>query len=352
MIQLVFDARDAREALDEEPVVGRLQLARGRRAGRAGATTSSSSSTGRIRSSIRRPARTRTSSRRRSTSAARRRPGVGCDDTRGPHVELRPDVETIPSDADAAGRAFPWIAFEGRWGELQRAFFNGPTGPNLKEQWTEPIEWSRGLARRGATPSRPAGVLGTGATDFFCTAVETGSRGLVQLLRSPGSTLLVARGAARARSRAAYAHDLAPVGAAPARAAAQLGPDPRRAGRMYVQRARLFLGIGLLFIPLGSSSRSSRRSSSAASACSASTTTGETAGALVLLVAVGRHDARAARASRRPGRDRVRARRAGRADGTSVRSTPTGSRSRGSGRCSAASRSQSPSASVLDRDAS
>src|SRR6185436_14837042 len=68
--------------------------------------------------------------------------GVGCDDTRGPHRELRPSVETIPSDADAAQRAFPWIAFEGRWGELQPAFFNGPTGPNLKRQWTEPITWS------------------------------------------------------------------------------------------------------------------------------------------------------------------------------------------------------------------
>ena len=68
--------------------------------------------------------------------------GVGCDDTRGPHVEFVPDVKTIPSDPAAALQAFPWIAFEGRWGELQRAFFNGPTGPNLKQQWTEPIVWS------------------------------------------------------------------------------------------------------------------------------------------------------------------------------------------------------------------
>jgi hypothetical protein len=56
--------------------------------------------------------------------------GVGCDDTRGPHREVRPVVRTIPSDAEAADAAFPWIAFEGRWGELRPAFFNGPTGPN------------------------------------------------------------------------------------------------------------------------------------------------------------------------------------------------------------------------------
>ena len=83
-----------------------------------------------------------TSSTRRSTSARRASEGVGCDDTRGPTVEVRPEVQTIPSDPLTARVAFPWIAFTGRWGELQRAFFNGPTGPNLKPQWTEPITWS------------------------------------------------------------------------------------------------------------------------------------------------------------------------------------------------------------------
>ncbi len=68
--------------------------------------------------------------------------GVGCDDTRAPHRELSPRVVTIPSDRAAAEAAYPWIAFEGRWGELQKAFFNGPTGPNLKTQWTQPITWS------------------------------------------------------------------------------------------------------------------------------------------------------------------------------------------------------------------
>lgn len=60
--------------------------------------------------------------------------GVGCDYTLGPHDEVRPVVKTIPSDPAAATSAFPWIVFEGRWGELQKAFFNGPTGPNMKDQ--------------------------------------------------------------------------------------------------------------------------------------------------------------------------------------------------------------------------
>ena len=70
--------------------------------------------------------------------------GVGCDDTRGPHDELRPVVQTIPSDPTAAKAAFPWIAFEGRWGELQAAFFNGPPGPNMQDPWTRSIELSQG----------------------------------------------------------------------------------------------------------------------------------------------------------------------------------------------------------------
>ena len=47
--------------------------------------------------------------------------GVGCDDTSGPTVDLRPTVVTIPSDPDAAQDAYPWIDYQGRWGELQRA---------------------------------------------------------------------------------------------------------------------------------------------------------------------------------------------------------------------------------------
>ena len=176
--------------------------------------------------------------------------GVGCDDTRGPHVEFIPDVKTIPSDPAAALQAFPWIAFEGRWGELQRAFFNGPTGPNLKQQWTEPIAWSEDWrARSYAIPT--GGVLGTGATDFFCTAVETGSKGLVALLRNPTLTLLALAVLFALIGWALTRTTWKPV--APLRLARRRswGQILAAAGRMYVKRTRLFLGIGLLLIPLG-----------------------------------------------------------------------------------------------------
>ena len=69
MIQLVFEAEDAREALSQEPVsIGYSQHEAARP--RAGTTRSSSSSTGGTPSSIPPPDRTPISSTRRSTSAA------------------------------------------------------------------------------------------------------------------------------------------------------------------------------------------------------------------------------------------------------------------------------------------
>src|SRR5215470_2853753 len=112
--------------------------------------------------------------------------GVGCDDTRGPHREIRPVVQTIPSDPTEAAKAFPWITYEGYWGELHNGFYNGPTGPNMKRQWTEPIQWAQDWRERSyAVPT--GGVLGTSATSFFCTGVAAGSRSLVQ----PKRTLLI-----------------------------------------------------------------------------------------------------------------------------------------------------------------
>jgi len=174
--------------------------------------------------------------------------GVGCDYTLGPHREVRPVVKTIPSDPAAAKSAYPWIVFEGRWGELQKAFFNGPTGPNMKDQWTHPIEWSRDWRDQGyAVPA--GGVFGTRATDLFCNGVAKGSKGLVLLLRNP-TMMLLALGALLALVVfAAVRATWTPV--APLRLARRRfwGQIISASLRMYLHRARLFLGIGLLVFP-------------------------------------------------------------------------------------------------------
>jgi hypothetical protein len=209
--------------------------------------------------------------------------GVGCDDTRGPHDDVRPVVKTIPSDPAAAERAFPWIAFQGRWGELQAAFFNGPTGPNLKTQWTEPIEWSKTWRERSyAVPT--AGILGTGATDFFCTAVTTGSRGLVGLLRNPALTILtlvVLLALAIYLARRTPWRPATPLHVARRRSWGQI---LSASGRMYAGRARLFLGIGLLFIPLGAVISAVQALALGGFGLVGIDATGESAGALLFLV--------------------------------------------------------------------
>ena len=175
--------------------------------------------------------------------------GVGCDDTRGPTFDIRPAVQTIPGDAAQAKADYPWIAFEGRWGELQPAFFNGPTGPNLKTQWTAPIQWSEGWRTRSyAVPGST--VFGTGATDFFCSAVGSGSMALVRLVDRPIAfslvlsviALLVAILIARATWR-----PTAPLRIARRRTWGQILSS---SARMYVQRILVFVGIGLVLIPI------------------------------------------------------------------------------------------------------
>jgi hypothetical protein len=175
--------------------------------------------------------------------------GVGCDDTRGPTIDVRPVVRTIPSGSAAAAAGYPWIAFEGRWGELRPAFFNGPTGPNLKSQWTHPISWAEDWRPRSYTV--PGGSLfGPAATGFFCGAVGHGSRSLVRLVANPvefslvlGALILVvifllSRTTWRPASPLRLAHRRS------------WGQILAASARMYSARLLLFVGIGLLFVPI------------------------------------------------------------------------------------------------------
>jgi hypothetical protein len=282
MIQLVFDAADAREALGEEPEsVGYSSHEGAERADWGDEKLELVDGTHPVvYPAAGSHANKFTDALYLGSSAEQ---GVGCDDTRGPHVELRPAVKAIPSETEAAREAFPWIAFEGRWGELQEAFFNGPTGPNRKLQWTEPIEWADGWRDRSyAVPT--GGVFGTSATDFFCTAVAKGSGGLVRLLRDPGLTLLLLGSLLALVIFAVVRATWTPV--APLRLGRRRswGQILSAASRMYVRHAPLFLGIGLLLIPLSIISGLLHAAILGGLGLLGIDTTGEAAGALVLLV--------------------------------------------------------------------
>ena len=150
MIQLNFHASTAAEALQRDAERGRLQPARGRRAsgvGRPQARARRRHAPGRLpgrrlaRELLRGgalPRRVRLAGRR-----LRRHPKRGPASTRP--VGRRSSRATRPRPA----RSSPGSAFEGRWGELQPAFFNGPTGPNLKTPVDAADPLVAGLARPG-----------------------------------------------------------------------------------------------------------------------------------------------------------------------------------------------------------
>ena len=177
--------------------------------------------------------------------------GVGCDDTSGPSFELRPQVSLIPTDQAAYLRAYPWLGFDGHWGEEHEGFYNGPTGPNTKLQWKEPIVWSTGEWRDKSFTVPVGSSFGTTATSFFCGAVAGGSSILTSIVGDP-SPLLIALAIVLVlilwlTSRTRW-HPSAPLRLERRR---EWGAITNAARRMYFGHLRLFLGIGLLFLPLG-----------------------------------------------------------------------------------------------------
>jgi hypothetical protein len=177
--------------------------------------------------------------------------GVGCDDTSGRTRDVRPRVASVPTAQTAYQRVYPWLRFHGRWGEKQPAFYNGPTGPNTKRQWTEPVSWAEAKFREKSFAVPAGGLLGSDATDFFCGAVAAGSNLLTRIAQNPAPVVLVVVAlvvlALWAMSRTQW-RPSAPRRITRHRAWGQL---VTASGRMYASRFRLFAGIGLLFIPVG-----------------------------------------------------------------------------------------------------
>jgi hypothetical protein len=177
--------------------------------------------------------------------------GVGCDDTTGPWRRVAPRVELVPSEPAAYLVRQPWLGYQGRWGEKRPGFYNGPTGPNRKEQWTAPIRWSEETWRERSFALAGGTLLGPKATDFFCDGVEGGSNLLRGFGRRPllvGLALaalaaLVITAALRTRWRPS-----APLRLGRRRATGQLLAASLRLLRL---EPRLFVGIGLIFVPVG-----------------------------------------------------------------------------------------------------
>jgi hypothetical protein len=86
-----------------------------------------------------------------------------------PLRELRPRSVLLPETAPERGR-FEWLSYDGRWGEKEKGFNNGPTGPPTKTVWREPFAWM--AEQRTTSPRLPGGsIAGPQITGAFCGAV-------------------------------------------------------------------------------------------------------------------------------------------------------------------------------------
>jgi hypothetical protein len=176
--------------------------------------------------------------------------GFGCDDTRGPSTKTQTTAVLLPNAPASATAPYAWLAFEGHWGQKESGPNNGPTGPNMKTQWTKPVTWSEDTWRNSSTAVPLTTTLGPSATTFFCAAVAKGSGVYLRFLRTPWLVLgilagIVLLGVWLSRRTQWSPHEPIPVD--------QLrsgGQIYRAAWRLYRRYAPLFLGIGVIFIPL------------------------------------------------------------------------------------------------------
>ena len=150
----------------------------------------------------------------------------------------------------SASSPFAWLAYTGQWGQKEKGPNNGPTGPNMKTQWSEPVTWSNDDWRSSSSAIPLQKTLGTSATSFFCTAVARGSKVYLFYLRKPwvvigalaAITLLGAWLTRRTQWKPALAEPIDRERTA--------GQIYRSGWRIYRRYWTLFLGIGLIFIPL------------------------------------------------------------------------------------------------------
>ncbi|HWD79386.1 MAG TPA: hypothetical protein VG497_10895 [Kribbella sp.] len=176
--------------------------------------------------------------------------GLGCDDTTDPAAPINPAVEYVPMRQADYLAPYPWLAFQGRWGERQRSFFDGPTGPNMKRSWTAPIQDAEATWRDDSTVVPGGSLLGPSSTGVFCAAVATGSNLLRETLDRTWLLglllvlLVVVVWFAASRTRWAEADPL------PARRRRAWGQAVVSAIRLFRLRPGLFAGFAAAFTVL------------------------------------------------------------------------------------------------------
>ena len=246
-IQLLFDVGTVEEALQTEPVsVGYAQHEGGERAAWDSSKLERDGTRPYVYPSAGSHASYYSSALYIGRSASE---GFGCDTTADPSVRTDPSVILLPTQATGPDDEFAWIDYNGRWGERQSGAFNGPTGPQGKERWTDPVDWHDEL--RSDSVVVPAGDgSGESVINTFCSVVERGSGALITLKTSPlrlfvtlAILVLIGRWLA---GRTVWNR----VGALPMVRRRRAGQIIRASAGSYRRRAGILITIGLVYLPV------------------------------------------------------------------------------------------------------
>ena len=171
--------------------------------------------------------------------------GFGCDDTRGPTRYEQTHVVLLPSEATGADDPFAWLGYLGHWGQQVSGPNSGPTGPTFKGQWAEPITWADEEWRSDNVQVPASSSVAPTATGFFCTTVAKGSEIYIRFLRNPFVVLGLLAAIAMIGVWLSRQTSWSPALPAPIRQRRDVGEIYRSGFRVYRSRWPLFVGIGL-----------------------------------------------------------------------------------------------------------
>jgi hypothetical protein len=174
--------------------------------------------------------------------------GLGCDNTSEPLRRVEPTPVLMPT-IPAPGSPFRWLDYFGHWGEKQKGYNNGPTGPTTKSQWYAPFTWMDGL--RSASPKLPGGsLMGPAVTNAFCGVVAEASSFVNLEAQSRTGAVLLLLGAFVLVALPAVLTRWRPVDLTRLRERRAFGQLLRASGRLYRRHAGPLVLIGLTAVPI------------------------------------------------------------------------------------------------------
>jgi hypothetical protein len=174
--------------------------------------------------------------------------GLGCDNTSEPLRELRPTPVLLPATAPLTG-PFQWLSYEGRWGEREKGYNNGPTGPQTKTVWSEPFTWMS--EQRTTSPRLPGGsVVGPQVTGAFCGTVGAISELINLDAKSRPAAIATIAGIVLLIALFVGLTRWGPVDLRRLRARRSFGQLVRTARQLYGRHWRPLVGIGLMAVPI------------------------------------------------------------------------------------------------------